>query len=207
MVRAQGDKSRPPLALSFSPSDHHHPVLFVSHSLYDLLCSVAFEKSTFIPGCQKRNHDLTSQRKHVLQGHSTFIIPHGPALSTISEVPKQDPLSLPTRDTMTPAQTAKAASEPLVWDWALEHADRKKEARADAAVHGAPPFQVDRKLLKDIVHEKMDAEVARITFLGAGVYPVTHSVSRLTDASPRPNRHIPQGMYRKQLQFISRERV
>ena len=165
---------------SCSPSDHHHPVLFVSHSLYDLLCSVAFEKSTFIPGCQKRNHDLTSQRKYSLQGHSTFITPHGHGLSTITEVPKQDSVSPLAHDGMIPPQAQAVASEPLVWDWALEHADRKKEAKADAAVHGSPPFQVDRKLLKDIVHEKMSAEVVRITFLGAGAYPVTDSVSCLT---------------------------
>lgn len=56
----------------------------------------------------------------------------------------------------------------LQWDWDIEHEDRKKEARADAAIHGAQPFQVDRKLLKDIVHEKMGVEVVRINFLGAG---------------------------------------
>ena len=56
----------------------------------------------------------------------------------------------------------------LQWDWDIEHADRKREARADAAIHGAQPFQVDRKLLKDIVHEKMSVEVVRIRFLGAG---------------------------------------
>ncbi|TCD68756.1 hypothetical protein EIP91_009902 [Steccherinum ochraceum] len=58
----------------------------------------------------------------------------------------------------------------LQWDWDLEHEDRRREARADAAVHNAQPFQVDRKLLKDIVVEKMGAEVARIQFLGAGTF-------------------------------------
>lgn len=58
--------------------------------------------------------------------------------------------------------------KPLKWSWQAEHEDRKREAKADAAVHGAAPFQVDRKLLKDIVREKMDAEVVRIKFLGAG---------------------------------------
>ncbi|RDX54617.1 hypothetical protein OH76DRAFT_1340911 [Lentinus brumalis] len=64
--------------------------------------------------------------------------------------------------------TQQEQEPPLVWDWDIEHEDRKAEARADAAVHGALPFQVDRKLLKDIVHERMGAEVARIRFLGAG---------------------------------------
>ena len=72
----------------------------------------------------------------------------------------------------------------LVWDWALEHEDRKKEAKADASVHGAPPFQVDRKLLKDIVREKMGIDVARITYLGAGVYYVADRVPPKIDVSP-----------------------
>ncbi|KZT70499.1 hypothetical protein DAEQUDRAFT_744727 [Daedalea quercina L-15889] len=66
---------------------------------------------------------------------------------------------------------------PLVWDWDIEHADRQAEARADAAVHGASPFQVDRKLLKDIVHEKMAEEVVRIKFLGAGTFNKAYSVT------------------------------
>jgi len=66
------------------------------------------------------------------------------------------------------------AKPPFVWDWDIEHADRKAEVKADAAVHGSPPFQVDRKLLKDIVHEKMGEDVVRIKFLGAGTF---HKVS------------------------------
>ncbi|KAL4253046.1 hypothetical protein ABKN59_002248 [Abortiporus biennis] len=61
-------------------------------------------------------------------------------------------------------------SSSLVWDWDIEHEDRKLEAKADAAIHGAAPFQVDRKLLRDIVQEKSGAEVARIKFLGAGTF-------------------------------------
>jgi hypothetical protein len=57
----------------------------------------------------------------------------------------------------------------LEWDWEVEHADRKCEARADAALHGAIPFQVDRKILKDVVREKMGTDVGRITFLNSGV--------------------------------------
>lgn len=68
---------------------------------------------------------------------------------------------------------------PLVWDWDVEHEDRRAEAKADAAVHGATPFQVDRKLLKDIVHERMGAEVARIKFLGAG------SSNSISSSSPQ----------------------
>ena len=80
-----------------------------------------------------------------------------------------------TNDNGTHLQTRTVTNNttnkpPLSWSWELEHADRKKEAQADAAVHGAPPFQVDRKLLKDIVQEKMQKEVVRIEFLGAGAY-------------------------------------
>ncbi|KAI0746886.1 hypothetical protein C8Q80DRAFT_1121584 [Daedaleopsis nitida] len=66
--------------------------------------------------------------------------------------------------------TDSAQQPPLEWDWDSEHEDRKAEAKADAAIHGATPFQVDRKLLKDIVHERMGAHVARIKFLGAGTF-------------------------------------
>ena len=65
----------------------------------------------------------------------------------------------------------------LEWDWDIEHEDRKAEAKADAAIHGATPFQVDRKLLKDIVHERMGAAVARIKFLGAGSSNSISSIS------------------------------
>jgi hypothetical protein len=57
---------------------------------------------------------------------------------------------------------------PLKWDWDLEHADRKAEREADAAFHREVPFEVDRRVLKDVVQEKMGMEVGRITFLSAG---------------------------------------
>lgn len=56
---------------------------------------------------------------------------------------------------------------PIEWDWDVEHADRRREARADAA-HDAQPFLVDRRVLKDIVREKTHCEVGRITFLSSG---------------------------------------
>ena len=58
--------------------------------------------------------------------------------------------------------------KPLEWDWEYEQTDRKLEARADAALHGAIPFQVDRKVLKDVVREKMGVDVGRISFLMSG---------------------------------------
>ncbi|PSR71468.1 hypothetical protein PHLCEN_2v12735 [Hermanssonia centrifuga] len=80
---------------------------------------------------------------------------------------KQDILPV-THEQPTRLQEPVNNNKPkLVWNWELEHADRKKEAKADSAIHGTPPFQVDRKLLKDIVNEKMGTEVARINYLGA----------------------------------------
>lgn len=38
----------------------------------------------------------------------------------------------------------------------------------DTAVHHVQPFQVDRRVLKDVVREKIGIEVARIVFLNAG---------------------------------------
>lgn len=58
---------------------------------------------------------------------------------------------------------------PLQWHWETEHTDRQHERKADAALHGATPFEVDRRVLKDVVREKMGIEVGRITFLSAGV--------------------------------------
>jgi len=72
---------------------------------------------------------------------------------------------------------------PLIWSWPHEHADRKREREADEALHGrhgsthyiygshSVPFEVDRKLLKDLVREKMGEEVGRIEFLSAGMSP------------------------------------
>jgi hypothetical protein len=58
---------------------------------------------------------------------------------------------------------------PLEWDWDVEHADRKEEAKADGALHGAHPFQVDRRVLRDVVKEKTGVDVGRITFLSSGM--------------------------------------
>jgi hypothetical protein len=66
--------------------------------------------------------------------------------------------------------------EPLEWDWDIEHADRDLERKADAILHGATPFQVDRRVLKDVVREKMNGDVGRITFLSSGE-PITRTSS------------------------------
>ncbi|KAK7019142.1 hypothetical protein R3P38DRAFT_3200449 [Favolaschia claudopus] len=69
---------------------------------------------------------------------------------------------------------------PLEWDWDVEHADRKREAQADAALHGALPFEVDRRILKDVVLEHMKTPVARIMFLSAGTFHKAYLIT-LTD--------------------------
>ncbi|KAJ7051359.1 hypothetical protein C8F01DRAFT_1175148 [Mycena amicta] len=66
---------------------------------------------------------------------------------------------------------------PLEWDWDIEHADRKREALADKAHHGATPFEVDRRVLKDVVFEHMKTPVARIVFLSAGTFHKAYLVT------------------------------
>lgn len=69
-------------------------------------------------------------------------------------------------------QTPKdTTSPPLIWDWDVEHDDRKRERRADsdATLRGAAPFEVDRRVLKDVVREKVGVDVGRINFLSAGM--------------------------------------
>jgi len=71
---------------------------------------------------------------------------------------------------LTPNTTSVNHAKPaaIEWDWALEHADRKREAKADSAVHGATIFYVDRNILRDVIKEKMECRVSRITFLSSG---------------------------------------
>jgi hypothetical protein len=64
--------------------------------------------------------------------------------------------------------THRATPSAFEWDWDLERADRQREAKADSAVHGAQPFLVDRNLLRDVIKEKLDCQVGRITFLSSG---------------------------------------
>lgn len=98
--------------------------------------------------------------------------------SALVETPKprfSQPLSsFITPMTMTSATTNHAKPSPAAasaeceWDWAKEQADRKREAKADSAVHGAPSFHVDRNVLRDVIREKMDCQVGRIEFLSSG---------------------------------------
>ncbi|EIW77328.1 hypothetical protein CONPUDRAFT_84449 [Coniophora puteana RWD-64-598 SS2] len=70
-------------------------------------------------------------------------------------------------------ETAASSGAPVEWDWDIEHADRARENKADAAqpLHDAAvPFQVDRRVLKDVVREKTGAEVGRIKFISSGTF-------------------------------------
>lgn len=79
----------------------------------------------------------------------------------------------------------ETAKPPLVWDWDIEHDDRKRERKADsdATLRDAPPFEVDRRVLRDVVREKVGVEVGRIKFLSAGMsrpgprLPITSSMA------------------------------
>ncbi|TRM59631.1 hypothetical protein BD626DRAFT_559529 [Schizophyllum amplum] len=66
---------------------------------------------------------------------------------------------------------------PLEWDWNIEHDDRKREAAADATLLDASPFQVDRRVLKDVVREQMSLDVGRIQFLSAGTFHKAYLVT------------------------------
>ncbi|KAL4259966.1 Altered inheritance of mitochondria protein 9, mitochondrial [Pleurotus pulmonarius] len=70
----------------------------------------------------------------------------------------------------------------LEWDWDIEHEDRRKEAKADAAMHGAAPFLVDRRVLKDVVTEKVGVDVGRISFLSSGTFHKAYLIT-LADRS------------------------
>lgn len=85
-----------------------------------------------------------------------------------SVIPSDDESLVATAASATPRRP------PLEWNWEIEHADRKKERKADAALHGATPFEVDRRVLKDIVREKMGVDVGLITFLSAGERSAYH---------------------------------
>jgi hypothetical protein len=66
------------------------------------------------------------------------------------------------------SNSANSQKFKVEWSWELEHADRMKEAKADAAFHGLHPFQIDRKVLRDIVREALGTDVGRIVFLSSG---------------------------------------
>lgn len=90
----------------------------------------------------------------------------------------------------------------LEWDWDVEHDDRKREEVADAALHGATPFQVDRRMLRDVVREKSGVDVGRIIFLSACKLRF-HSGSRSYHLHLSKHRHIPQSKIAPKGHFVN----
>jgi hypothetical protein len=99
-------------------------------------------------------------------------------LDAIPRTAPDGPLATASLLASTPAiATESPPDKPLEWDWAEEHADRARERASDAAkarladsadALALPPFDVDRRVLRDVVAEHMRAPVARIRFIGAG---------------------------------------
>ncbi|TFK65517.1 hypothetical protein BDN72DRAFT_195551 [Pluteus cervinus] len=81
-----------------------------------------------------------------------------------------------------PQSTSPLQPHELKWDWGVEHEDRKREAKADHGFHNSTPFQVDRRVLKDVVLEKMGVDVARITFLSSGTFHKAYLVTLIDGA-------------------------
>ena len=92
----------------------------------------------------------------------------------------------------------------LEWDWDLEHQDRAQEAKADAAVHNAQPFLVDRRVLKDVVKENFKIDVARIVFLTSGAPYNSPSLIPRSHLLCRYRRHFPQGISKSQPRHSAR---
>ncbi|KZV76710.1 hypothetical protein PENSPDRAFT_646163 [Peniophora sp. CONT] len=84
---------------------------------------------------------------------------------------------LPTPPPETEPVKPGLPAMPIEWSWELEHEDRRRENKADASVHGAQPFLVDRRLLKDVVREKLECEVGRINFLSSGTFHKAYLVT------------------------------
>jgi len=153
-----------------------------------------FLKSLF---CSLLTHPLTRSDKTGTDAASTFILsskepagddidkgepsatPPYPFSADSPSLMYRHPFALHLNDILedTPDNTlddaiqneAESSSRPpLEWDWTIEHEDRKRERKADMALRDSTPFEVDRKLLKDVVREKMGTEVGRIRFLSAG---------------------------------------
>ncbi|KAM5533904.1 hypothetical protein V8D89_012444 [Ganoderma adspersum] len=135
--------------------------------LYQLFCNINHDSlSPHTPPSPSRPREKSS----VLP--TTPPTPARPNPAASSSTPTTIPsIMRPLTHQLSPLQVSGVPPEPpLEWDWDTEHEDRRAEAKADAAVHNATPFQVDRKLLKDIVQERMGTQVARIKYLGAGTF-------------------------------------
>ncbi|KAJ8502027.1 hypothetical protein ONZ45_g11918 [Pleurotus djamor] len=117
-------------------------------------------------------HRLDAIHKPETEGIlSGAMIKNGYSTSLPHRLPHTEKKKAATAMAISPIPSASSAGRsqpPLEWDWAIEHEDRRKESKADATVNGFAPFQVDRRVLKDVVKEKMGVDVGRITFLSSG---------------------------------------
>lgn len=128
--------------------------------------------------------EIPSFGSHISTAHSTVTVEDSAVdkAPTASQLPaptnsmpqKGTHLSLdlqrrPDKSTQPQSYVPKQTTGPLLeWDWDVEHEDRKQERKADASLRGAAPFEVDRRVLKDVVRERMGVEVGRIKFMSAG---------------------------------------
>jgi len=120
-----------------------------------------------------RSRSDISERGPRPSGSSTIM--HPPAAHASSRVQSQTHLARrhhtavpPPLQGTVPLPPPSSAYTPIAWDWQAEHRDRKLESKADSALHGTQPFQVDRRVLKEVVRERARVDVARITFLSSG---------------------------------------
>lgn len=96
---------------------------------------------------------------------------HGDPVNAVAQ-------DIPLLPGTVPLPQASASTTVIDWDWDVEHHDRRLEAKADAAMHGAQPFQVDRRVLKDVVREMTGCEVGRIKFMSSGTSSSSSRTSR-----------------------------
>ncbi|THH11350.1 hypothetical protein EW146_g8068, partial [Bondarzewia mesenterica] len=154
--------SRPPILSPQSVSDYSLYFPFAQHNQFDLEAQILY-------------------RAQFNMFHDGQIPSHAVVHNGIASSSNRAPIpSIPATGAVITSSTDTPASTAIEWDWDMEHEDRRREAKASAAQHNAQPFLVDRKLLKDVVREKMDCEVGRITFLSSGTFHKAYLV-QLTD--------------------------
>lgn len=138
-----------------SPTEYAKPIIVVDSPIS---CSDE-ESSTDSDSDSLMHQDASSISSQLSELNST---------SQTDASVSSNPNFLSTNAPLALKPTSPLAPHELKWDWSVEHADRQQEARADKGLHNATPFQVDRRVLKDVVLEKMGVEVARINFLSSG---------------------------------------
>ena len=178
-----------------TPSALYKPLLTLDHTSTSPSLSLAIRacaQHTRIPHIPA----VTAQQPYLHQGPPDMLHDgHFSSHRVAHKAPDPSSLSYHTPTAQAaPApdmSPARAPAEPVLeWDWDVEHGDRKREAKADAAQHNAQPFLIDRKILKDVIREKMECEVARITFLSSGMSPRVGCRHGLTaPPSTRRRRH------------------